>query len=426
MSKSDSIPMSQVIKAMLFVAAMAGTLSASGADREFDWQTRPFAWSVLDFGAVGDGRTDDTNAIQEALSKVNLMGGVLQFPAGTYRVTRTLEISKTKGRGLILSGAGSRPINASGFSDKAATTLLWDGEEGGTLMLLGGLAGLTLRDMNFDGQRKAGILMHSRHVESWGSMLNLFQNLHFYRADVGIQLGERAGEHTNSDFLLEFITFRNLRIGMLVTNDQGVDFLMNYLFALSVGTVLDFKRGGNLTVNNAQMTNCPLFLDIGGGGRNAGTFVLTTVRVEWDGGGKNRRGQLLRANPHYQQALVRIIGFTDAQWDWRNNETDYHYQPLMEIGPGVNVSMVSSSISGPLAELRGNADAYASLIVESSLFSWGRPANFVSANEHGYFRLENNFTGRMVLTDDVIRWPARNTEVLSTEEPYKGNAFVRK
>jgi hypothetical protein len=41
--------------------------------------------SVMDFGAVGDGVTDDTAAIQAAIDDVNAAGGgVVNFPAGTY------------------------------------------------------------------------------------------------------------------------------------------------------------------------------------------------------------------------------------------------------------------------------------------------------------------------------------------------------
>lgn len=45
--------------------------------------------NVRDFGAVGDGAADDTAAIQHALGDGD---GRLEFPPGTYRLTKTIEI----------------------------------------------------------------------------------------------------------------------------------------------------------------------------------------------------------------------------------------------------------------------------------------------------------------------------------------------
>lgn len=56
--------------------------------------------SVRDFGAVGDGLTDDTTAVQRALNQVfptaeyanKAVRRVLHFPAGTYKITSTLAV----------------------------------------------------------------------------------------------------------------------------------------------------------------------------------------------------------------------------------------------------------------------------------------------------------------------------------------------
>ena len=47
--------------------------------------------NVLDFGAVGDGTTDDTSAIQAAIDT----GKSVYFPSGTYKLTATLVISSS-------------------------------------------------------------------------------------------------------------------------------------------------------------------------------------------------------------------------------------------------------------------------------------------------------------------------------------------
>jgi len=49
--------------------------------------------NAADFGAVGDGRADDTAALQRALDRTFAAGGaMLTIPPGTYRVTRTLRV----------------------------------------------------------------------------------------------------------------------------------------------------------------------------------------------------------------------------------------------------------------------------------------------------------------------------------------------
>lgn len=50
--------------------------------------------SVKDFGAVGDGVTDDTTAIQNAIDSLPSTGGALYFPTGTYLVSSAITINK--------------------------------------------------------------------------------------------------------------------------------------------------------------------------------------------------------------------------------------------------------------------------------------------------------------------------------------------
>src|SRR6516225_2936719 len=57
--------------------------------------------SVKDFGAKGDGQTDDTAAFLKALTTVK--SGAIEVPPGRYRITDILEIQRS---GLVLRGAG--------------------------------------------------------------------------------------------------------------------------------------------------------------------------------------------------------------------------------------------------------------------------------------------------------------------------------
>ena len=58
------------------------------------------AVNVLDFGAVGDGATNDTAAIEAALASVNQTGGTLFFPAGTYLIENTIKLGLDNRIGL--------------------------------------------------------------------------------------------------------------------------------------------------------------------------------------------------------------------------------------------------------------------------------------------------------------------------------------
>ena len=63
---------------------------ATNADYAFEWTDAgsggsDLGWAnVKDFGAVGDGTTDDAVAIQAAADSLGVQGGVLYFPSGNY------------------------------------------------------------------------------------------------------------------------------------------------------------------------------------------------------------------------------------------------------------------------------------------------------------------------------------------------------
>lgn len=75
--------------------------------------------SVKKFGAVGDGTTDDTAAIQAALTA----GGTVYFPAGTYLVTDTLSITSA-GVTLVGESRESTTINLD-IGDTGSDGIAW-------------------------------------------------------------------------------------------------------------------------------------------------------------------------------------------------------------------------------------------------------------------------------------------------------------
>lgn len=87
--------------------------------------------SVKDFGAVGDGVTDDTTAIQNALNSSAL---AIYFPPGTYKTTGTITVSQT---GTCLIGDG--PYDA----------IIESTAVGPTLSINTSLSGVTIQGLHF-------------------------------------------------------------------------------------------------------------------------------------------------------------------------------------------------------------------------------------------------------------------------------------
>lgn len=69
--------------------------------RTVDSKLKEFV-SVKDFGAIGDGVTDDTAAIQSALDALP-NGGVVYFPPGTYRIARNIGTNDRWGIKVVAS-----------------------------------------------------------------------------------------------------------------------------------------------------------------------------------------------------------------------------------------------------------------------------------------------------------------------------------
>ena len=155
--------------AAVFAATVASLPIAAHAmgDEEF---VGPFpSWSNVKtgYGAVADGSADDTAAIQRALDALGPTNPTLYFPAGTYRITKTLSLS------------GQEYINVIG-RDPAATILVWAGPSGGTMVNLNGVAYSRFDRLTFNGQNRAGIAVD----QSWDGSAPYFDTGNEYADDV--------------------------------------------------------------------------------------------------------------------------------------------------------------------------------------------------------------------------------------------------
>jgi hypothetical protein len=96
-----------------------------------------------DFGAVGDGVTDDTAAIQSGLDWVSVAHDALYVPPGSYRVTAQLS---------LVQKSNFRVFGATRQAGTYNTSWRWDGVPGGTMLLLDGV-----RDSEWSGIALDGV-----------------------------------------------------------------------------------------------------------------------------------------------------------------------------------------------------------------------------------------------------------------------------
>lgn len=123
-------------------------------------------FNVKDYGAVGDGTTDDTTAIQAALDAAAAAGGgVVEVPTGLYKFTSSLTVGEQitlRGRGYAIS---------TGASNRAPACLLKNGTFTG-VDLTGASSGLEMIQVDGDtanggdGIRIANQRCHLRDVSS--------------------------------------------------------------------------------------------------------------------------------------------------------------------------------------------------------------------------------------------------------------------
>ena len=105
-------------------AVFAVLLFAAGAHAAPRQTAGPLGQSVLNFGAVGNGRHDDTTAFQAAMSAVSRAGGGrVYIPAGNYRISGTITVPQD----VTLAGTWAAPPT---YTDSSATapvhgTTLW-------------------------------------------------------------------------------------------------------------------------------------------------------------------------------------------------------------------------------------------------------------------------------------------------------------
>lgn len=385
--------------------------------------------NVKDFGAKGDLKTDDSDAIQKAIDATAwTMGDPSQirpvtvfFPPGHYLVRKTLKI-RHENKNLTLVGAGSvspygglpgddaRPLPPGGTPSTPVpfgpTQLIWGGAEGGTLLEWTSADGVVLRHLALIGSDKAGTLLSINSAPGTGSGLGTLERCLFTRARIGIECGQNGINANAADLTLTDLMFFDLGVGFKTTQSQNVDYCFIRPMAFACGCALWFAQGGSADVYSLATRRTPLVIRIDGGGIQNGTFHFSNLRVDVNSVGTNVLGGNPWSHEYPARPVVLLakgevnVKFTSlcVMGERRDRET-----PIFSLDTHAQVSVESSMLSGPVAVLRGKA---------GNLPTW---------IQFDQCRFRMGADPREILCDEFSGYELRNCSVTVEADPSKGN-----
>ena len=217
----------------LLFAVLCFPLTATGRAEE---AVGPFpSWTNVKtaYQAVGDGKADDTAALQKALDELGTANhsATLLLPAGTYRITRGLTM--TSQMNVNVFGAGA-----------SQTVLRWDGSADGVMLRCNGVRYSRFGRLTWDGAGRAATAVahqwdghtpnadtHNEHSDEvfqdvgWGIRAGL---PHFMDAECAVlrcrfnrcsQAGVSIESFNALDWFIRDCLFDHCKVG--VTNDPG-------------------------------------------------------------------------------------------------------------------------------------------------------------------------------------------------------------
>lgn len=256
--------------------------------------------SVKDFGAVGDGATDDTTAINAAYTEAETLGGAeVYWPAGTYRCTATINcgpLSATNasaGAILSYSGAGTAMIvdgvNTSETNGQfhvfpyiAKTSLDWNSGTDTTSV------GLILQNRKYNTFKIPGIKRFNEGLALKADVANFVCNT--------IQLGVVQNCRLGIDFSRVTVSFgvnQNTFVGGAVVIDSAYTTAANRIYInmpnaennTNTFVGVNLEKGGNeKAIVCASSSNLFLNCRFEAGGSTAGYITVSGNNNHFVGG----------------------------------------------------------------------------------------------------------------------------------------------
>lgn len=230
-------------------------------------------YNVKLYGAVGNGTTDDTAAIQSAIDAADAAnGGTVYFPNGTYKITG-ITVGTTNGQHYI-NLVGETQINS---------VLSYTGPTNGyAVTFINEYYPFASKFTVNNGVARSGtvgILLTGRNAgsQSFGGYVNQVTVSGFH---VGIDSGpETPYSGTSSEWVFDSIRLNSCDQGFANFDFNGLNFMFRELQADSTTIVVKGLTAG-ITIDGGSFSNC----GTGFYCRNGGLFSIKNVRSETETG----------------------------------------------------------------------------------------------------------------------------------------------
>ncbi len=267
----------------------------SDAARQTDRASKPVS-TVFDFGAVGDGQTDDTAAIQRA---VNASIGEIRFPRGIFRITKTIRVplDEVGPTSIVANGVARIVMAGSGPAFKFV------GTHEGTASPHTVKPNVWQRQRTpmIDGIEIVGGHPEAVGVEATGVMQPLFSRVTVRNALHGIHLTTR----NRNVIISECHLYDNRGVGLYL---DGLN-----LHQVNVGNShISYNKMGGIVVRNSEIRNLQIAnCDIEG---NMGEATDPTANILIDTSkGSVREGAIIGCTIQHthnapNSANIRFIG----------------------------------------------------------------------------------------------------------------------
>lgn len=175
----DNIPSSSALS-----ADAVGEALYPMTDEEIDAGATPVDYqyppgNVKRYGAVGDGSTDDTQAVHAAFDVATALNGTAHFPAGRYRVTSGYTNSTSNS--LTITGEGADLISATSAAASGSSVILDSTNTESFFYKQAAGNQLTVSDINFACAQY--VLDRKFFVQAAVSNKHVFRNVHFVRVE---------------------------------------------------------------------------------------------------------------------------------------------------------------------------------------------------------------------------------------------------